>query len=185
MLKLEITRGLGAGQTVESSADPLRIGRAPDSDLPLTDDLVSSDHARIIRGGERYILQDLRSTNGTAIVRRGTRIVLDETNNREAVLETDDTIELGVGDRAVDLRVSLPPEAEDAQVLAVRPIADIEPTTTTIESDGRLRLLYDAQKRIGAMDELSEVLEAIADSTFDLVPRATHVTLILRDDSNT
>jgi transcriptional regulator with GAF, ATPase, and Fis domain len=184
MLKLEITRGLSVGQKVESAESQIRIGRAPDSDLPLQDDHVSSDHARIVRTTDRYLIQDLRSTNGTTVVRRGTRIPLDDANGREVVLETDDAVELGTGDLVVEIRVSLPPEAEDAQVLAVRPIADIEPTTTTIEMDGRLRLLYDAQKRIGATEGLSEVLEAIADSTFDLVPRATHVTLILRDDDD-
>jgi transcriptional regulator with GAF, ATPase, and Fis domain len=182
MLKLEITRGVAVGQTVESAADSIRIGRAPDSDLPLQDDHVSSDHARIVRAGERYLLQDLRSTNGTTVVRRGGRIQLDDSNGREVALELDDHVELGVGDRVVAMRVTLPPETEDAQVLAVRPIADIEPTTTAIETDGRLRILYDAQKRIGATEGLSEVLEAIADAAFELVPRATHVTLILRDD---
>jgi transcriptional regulator with GAF, ATPase, and Fis domain len=184
MLKLEITRGMSVGQTVESAADSVRIGRAPDSDLPLLDDHVSSDHARIVRAGERYLLQDLRSTNGTAVVRRGGRIVLDDSNARELVLELDDHVELGIGEHVVALRVTLPPEPEDAQVLAVRPVADIEPTTTTIESDGRLRILYDAQKRIGATEGLSEVLDAIADATLELVPRATHVTLILRDDED-
>ena len=182
MLTLEITRGLTVGQKVESTRDEIRIGRAPDSDLPLVDDHVSSDHARIVRSGERYLLHDLRSTNGTTLVRRGVRVVLDDANAREVVLEPDDIVELGSGDRIVELKITLPIEPEDAQVVAVRPIADIEPTTKTIESDGRLRLIYDAQKRIGATEGLSEVLEAIADSTFDLVPRATHVTLILRDD---
>ena len=135
-----------------------------------------------MRSGERYLLHDLRSTNGTTLVRRGVRVVLDDANAREVVLEPDDIVELGSGDRIVELKITLPIEPEDAQVVAVRPIADIEPTTKTIESDGRLRLIYDAQKRIGATEGLSEVLEAIADSTFDLVPRATHVTLILRDD---
>ena len=182
MLTLEITRGLTVGQKVESTRDEIRIGRAPDSDLPLVDDHVSSDHARIVRSGERYLLHDLRSTNGTTLVRRGVRVVLDDANAREVVLEPDDIVELGSGDRIVELKITLPIEPEDAQVVAMRPIADIEPTTKTIESDGRLRLIYDAQKRIGATEGLSEVLEAIADSTFDLVPRATHVTLILRDD---
>jgi Nif-specific regulatory protein len=184
MLKLEITRGKEAGKTVESPKDEIRIGRAPDSDLPLGDDHVSSDHARILRQGERFLLQDLRSTNGTTLLRRGARTPLDDSINREMFLEPDDVIELGAGDKVVDLKVYLPPEAEDAKVLAVRPIADLEPATKTMESDGRLRPLYDALKHIGGTEGLSEVLEAIADSTFDLVPRATHVTLILRDDDD-
>ena len=184
MLKIEITRGHATGKTLESAAAVIRIGRAPDSDLVLPDDHVSSDHARIVLDGERYVLSDLRSTNGTAVLRRGERVTLDDAGSREMRLETDDRIELGRGDLSVELKVTLPAEAEDAQVLAVRPIDDLSPATLAIESDGPLRSLYEAQKRIGATEGLSEVLEAIADATFDLVPRATHVTLILRDDDD-
>ena len=51
----------------------------------------------------------------------GHALVLDETNGREVRLETERPIELGVGRPRGGPRVSLPPEAEDAQVLAVRP----------------------------------------------------------------
>jgi Nif-specific regulatory protein len=182
MLKLEITRGVSVGCRFESSADAIRIGRAPESDLPLQDEHVSGDHARIVRTAAGYLLQDLRSTNGTAVVRGAERIVLDDARGREVPLEADDRIELGGGDHVVELVFTLPGETDDAHLLTVRPVAEIQPTTTTIEREGRLHVLYDAHKRIGATEGLSEVLEAIADSTLDLVPRATHVTLILRDD---
>src|ERR1700679_2917881 len=105
MLKIEITRGQATGKTLESAASVIRIGRAPDSDVPLTDDHVSSDHARIVLQGERYVLSDLRSTNGTSVIRRGERVVLDDSNGREMVLETEDRVELGSGDLVVELRV--------------------------------------------------------------------------------
>ncbi len=184
MLKLEITRGVSVGRTFESDAGEIRIGRAPESELSLSDEHVSGEHARIVRTADRYLLRDLRSTNGTALVRRGERIALDDACGREAPLETDDRIELGAGDHVVEIVVTLPVERDDAHLLTVRPVVDIQPTTTTIEQGGRLHVLYDAQKRIGATEGLSEVLEAIADSALDLVPRATHVTLVLRDDDD-
>ena len=62
MIRLEITRGQLQGKVIESTEDSVRIGRAGDSDLVLTDDHVSSDHARIVRKGDKYALVDLRST---------------------------------------------------------------------------------------------------------------------------
>jgi transcriptional regulator with GAF, ATPase, and Fis domain len=182
MIRLEVTRGQLAGKSVESTEEGLRIGRTEGSDLALTDDHVSGDHARIVWKGEGYTLVDLRSTNGTALVRGGARTLLDDSNAREAALANGDVIELGSGDKLVTLSVIVTPDKEDARVLAVRKIAEIAPATTTFEKDGRLRKIYEAQGKIGASDDLVEVLEAISDATFDLVPRATHVTLILRED---
>ncbi len=182
MIRLEVTRGQLAGASFESSQDGVRIGRASDSDLALPDEHISSDHARIVHRGDQYSLVDLRSTNGTAIVRRGERVALDEKNAREVTLETGDAVEFGSGDRVVALSVTIAPDPEDARLLAVRRIEEIEPATITFEKDGRLRMIYEAQKKIGGAGDLNLVLEAISDATFELVPRATHVTLILRED---
>jgi transcriptional regulator with GAF, ATPase, and Fis domain len=76
----------------------------------------------------------------------------------------------------------LTPDKEDARVLAVRKIDEIEPATTTFEKDGRLAMIYESQRKIGRAGDLVEVLEAISDATFELLPKATHVTLILRED---
>jgi Nif-specific regulatory protein len=68
-------------------------------------------------------------------------------------------------------------------VLAVRKIADLEPGAAQVERDAnRLRALYEAQKQIGSAGDLSDVLTAIAEAAFGLVPQTTHVTVILRDD---
>jgi pSer/pThr/pTyr-binding forkhead associated (FHA) protein len=45
----------------------LRIGRAPNSDLVLDDDYVSTQHARIQRIDDGWVIQDLNSTNGTYV----------------------------------------------------------------------------------------------------------------------
>jgi transcriptional regulator with GAF, ATPase, and Fis domain len=182
MIRLDVTQGQLTGKRVESTGDTFRIGRASDSDLALPDDHVSSDHARILLKGDRYVLFDLRSTNGTAVVRKGERITLDDTNGRELPLEVEDVIELGSGDQLVRLAVTVTEEPDDARVVAVRKIEEIEPATTTFEKDGRLRLLYEAQKRIGAASDLNEVVVAMCDATFEVVPKATHVTIVLRDD---
>ena len=45
----------------------LSIGRAEQSDIPLADPGVSRSHARVVREGDDFIVEDLRSTNGTEV----------------------------------------------------------------------------------------------------------------------
>ncbi len=186
MISLDVTHGLGSGSRHESSADVLRLGRAAGNDIVLPDEHVSGEHARIVFGGDRYFLQDLRSTNGTAVVRGDRRIALEECQERQLSLEGGDVIELGSGERVVRLSVTLADEGDPtARVLAVRKIDELGGVESTIERDGgRLRALYDAQKRIGTATELNEVLVAICDGAFALAPGATHVTIVLRDDDD-
>ena len=183
MIQLTVTRGQSRGATFEPTSDVVRIGRADGNDVVLADTHVSSEHAKIVFSGERYILVDQRSTNGTAIVRGGERLALDDANGREAPLEDGDVIELGSQDRVVQMAVSVREEADDARVFAMRKIEELVPQATIVENDdSRLRALYQAQKRVGAAQDLSEVLIAICESSFALVPLATHVTIVLRED---
>jgi Nif-specific regulatory protein len=184
MIRLEVTDGLAHGVRHESSADVLRVGRSADNELVLPDEHVSSQHARIVLGGDAYVLRDLRSTNGTSLVRADQRIVLDETNGREVVLVTGDVIELGAGERVVRLTVTIAEDGTgDARVLAMRKIDELGRAQSTVErDDSRLRSLYEVQKRIGGAADLHEVLVAICDAAFVVVPGATHVTIVLRED---
>jgi Nif-specific regulatory protein len=183
VIRLEVTRGQLTGTAIEPTSDVIRIGRAEGNDLVLTDTHVSSEHAKIVFAGDKYVLVDQRSTNGTAILRGDQRIVLDDSNGREAALEDEDIIELGSQDRVVQMRVGLREEADTAQVFALKKIEELVPRATILEKDdGRLRVLYEVLKRIGAAQDLNEVLVAICESSFKLVPLATHVTIVLRDD---
>jgi hypothetical protein len=58
------------GQPIRSwplAAAELTIGRAEQSDIPLADPGVSRNHARVVREGDDFIVEDLRSTNGTEV----------------------------------------------------------------------------------------------------------------------
>ncbi|MDB4937123.1 MAG: Response regulator of zinc sigma-54-dependent two-component system, partial [Labilithrix sp.] len=171
MIRLEVTRGESLGTTLEPTTDVVRIGRAEGNDLVVPDTHVSSEHAKIVFAGERYVLVDHRSTNGTAILRRGERIAVDDSVNREAPLEDGDVIELGSADRIVHLSVTLKDDRDDARVFALKKIEDLVPQALIVEKDdNRLRTLYDAQKKIGSAPDLAEVLVAICESSFTLVP---------------
>jgi LCP family protein required for cell wall assembly len=57
----------GAGARVELPSSPLRIGRALDNQVVLTDSYASAAHAELVQQKGRRCLQDLGSTNGTRL----------------------------------------------------------------------------------------------------------------------
>jgi pSer/pThr/pTyr-binding forkhead associated (FHA) protein len=68
--KLVVTGGTLQGTTVPLAGVPITIGRADDSTLVLTDDYVSTRHARLVPQGDSWVLEDLGSTNGTYLGRQ-------------------------------------------------------------------------------------------------------------------
>ncbi len=183
MIRLEVTHGATRGTKHESSGDVVRVGRAADNDLVLPDAVVSGEHLRVVTSGDKVLLRDLRSTNGTAVVRGQERIALDDARSREIELASGDVVELGAGDEVVRLSVTLAEESDATHVLAMRKIDELGPAESVAMRDGgRLRALYDVQKSVGAASDLNEVLVAVCDGAFALVPGATHVTVVLRED---
>jgi hypothetical protein len=67
--QLVVTEGELRGTRIPLSGQPIRIGRAPDSTLVITDDYASGRHAQLVPRGGQWILEDLRSTNGTYLGR--------------------------------------------------------------------------------------------------------------------
>ena len=68
--RLVVTDGALQGTTVPLGGGPITIGRADDSTLVLTDDYVSTRHARLVPRGDQWVLEDLGSTNGTYLGRQ-------------------------------------------------------------------------------------------------------------------
>ncbi|MCC6897985.1 MAG: sigma 54-interacting transcriptional regulator [Polyangiaceae bacterium] len=183
-VRLEVLNGGSKGRVLEPEGDVVRIGRAASNELELTEAHVSAEHARLVVGAERVTLEDLRSTNGTAIVRGSQRILLGDSTSMRTVLETGDVVELGgSADESTQVRVQLGAEREPAHVVTIRPIAELPGVTGSAERNtGVLASLFRVEKAIGGAPDLDAVLIAVADAALELVPTATHATLVLRDD---
>ncbi len=63
--RIVITSGPKAGLELPLGGDPVTIGRSSESGLVIRDDYTSSHHARLLRWGDQWMIQDLDSTNGT------------------------------------------------------------------------------------------------------------------------
>ena len=58
-----------AGESFSVEGEHMTIGRRPDCDVFLDDVTVSRDHARLVRRGEHWYLDDCGSLNGTYVNR--------------------------------------------------------------------------------------------------------------------
>ena len=185
MIRIQINSGAQSGTMAEFDQDVVRIGRAPDNDLVLSEPHVSGHHLRLVRGPNRTIVEDLRSTRGTTVLSGAQRRRLDDGSGLTAELQTPGALELGSGDEVTRLEVEVVDEADEARVVSMRKLEDIVPAGAGLERDPDMLLrLYDAQKRIGVAADLDEVLGVICNAALDLIPKATHVSITLRDDDD-
>ena len=186
MVRLEVISGEEAGLALERDVDVLRIGRGPDSHLPLSAHHVSASHASLVFCADGYMVRDHHSTNGTSLM-RGTEVFgLGSQPGREMLLRSGDVILLGEPEHAVQVRVLLTDDGDATEFVQTREVADVGPVEERAALDREvLRSLYQAQKRISGALDLESVIDAVAESVFQFLSRATHMTIALaqEDDS--
>ena len=187
MIVLEILRG-SATDRVYRVTGTATIGRSPASTVPITDYHLSGDHAQITQIGEHYVFRDLRSTNGSAIERDGRRIPVDAAARWEVALVDGDVLLLGNPNDPVRVAVRIGDEDTDDlgdKLIASRSIMDLPAVTDQLDRDpGEALRVYKALHPMGARLEPAEAIEAVVTATFQLLPRATNVAILLRSESD-
>ncbi|HTM21829.1 MAG TPA: sigma 54-interacting transcriptional regulator, partial [Kofleriaceae bacterium] len=133
----------------------------------------------------------LRSTNGSVVERAGKRMAVDANAGWEITLHDGDLLRLGDPRDPVVIRVGLPAPApaETAELaerlIASRSIIDLPAVTDRVEHDPASALrIYKALQPLSSRLELGVLLEAVADAVFELMPRATHVSVLVRSDTD-
>ncbi len=86
MLKILIKLKNRELKTIETDKALLTIGRNENNDIYINNLGISKKHAKIVRQGDTYILEDLGSTNGT---------FLNDKRVKKASLASHDTITIG------------------------------------------------------------------------------------------
>ncbi len=214
MILLEVTRRACQRVTPRyRPLGEIRLGRAPGNDVVLPDEHVSGEHARIVvvDATNANATNDANATNATSATScaisarpteppcsgarsgsRSTRATGARPLSKRATSSSwgAATPSFMSRSRSATRRENCEPRAptptpSSAHVLATRKIDELGRVESTVErDDGRLRVLYEAQKRIGNAEDLKSVIVAICDGAFALVPGATHVTVVLRDDGD-
>jgi len=201
VIVLEILNGTATQRThrITSSGGATTIGRSPASTVVVSDFHLSGDHAQITRAGDHFVFRDLRSTNGSAVERDGKRMPVDAAARWEVALADGDVLLLGNHHDPVRIAVRIgddaeaPDEVDDAgdagdlgdRLIASRSIMNLPAVADQIERDpGEALRVYKALQPLGTRLELGAVIEACITATFELLPRATHVAILLRSDTD-
>ncbi|HEY0463024.1 MAG TPA: sigma 54-interacting transcriptional regulator [Polyangiaceae bacterium] len=183
-LRLEVASGASAGRVFDAELDIVRIGRASSNDLILSDALISSEHARIVSSVDGFVLEDLGSTNGTWLLRAGEQHALGEGRRASALAPGDRLLLGGPEAEGVELRVDFAPDTDTLEIALMRPLSELGKGAPFSAGDDRLQLLVQALREVVSHEGVSDVVSGIADAALLLVPRATHATVVLRQDAD-
>ncbi|HUS67906.1 MAG TPA: sigma 54-interacting transcriptional regulator [Kofleriaceae bacterium] len=191
MIVLEILEGNSRGAVFKFEDTSISLGRADTNSLVLRDYHLSGQHGQIFLEGDRFIYRDLRSTNGSAVRRGDETLTVDAAVNWEVTLHPGDQLQLGDPKDPVVVRLGLPESVAEPtedltdRLIASRSIVDLPKVAEAVEDDPAIAVrIYKALSPLSTRLELGETLEAVAEAAFQLLPRATHVSILMRSDSD-
>ncbi|HET6610724.1 MAG TPA: sigma 54-interacting transcriptional regulator [Kofleriaceae bacterium] len=189
MIVLEILSGTARGRRFELADAVISIGRAETNAVILPDYHLSGEHGQIFCEGDQLIYRDLRSTNGSAVERGPDKLVVDASVHWEVVLHDGDRLCLGDPKAPVTVAVAVTEAAADRsadaedRLIASRSIIDLPAVTHRMEGDPAIALkIYKALSPLTSRLDMAATLDAVCDATFELLPRATHVSILLRSE---
>ena len=177
-LTLQVEPAQGKPFSHHVDQDEILIGRATSCDLVLADRYLSRQHARIVRCGDGWAIEDLGSRNGTLL------------NGRPVDAQTElaprDVVQLSASLLTVTAMTGRSAAKPDSKAQTdgipgatiLRPVSDLiaasgieaEETATPDElrrQASRLRLLNEVHDALSRPIELDALLELILDSAFD------------------
>jgi Nif-specific regulatory protein len=188
VITLEVVQGSAAGRSFQFEQPSVTIGRGDTAQLVLADIHLSGEHGQLFREEDQVIYRDLRSTNGSFVQRGERRIPVDASCGYEITVHDGDQLVIGDQRNPVVIVLRLPHlqvAAPDDRVLESRPIAELPVVEAKLGRDPEFApALYQATKRLSRRVELDATLAAISEVVLELLPKATHVAVWLRSDTD-
>ena len=173
---LQILSGPHAGRLFKIDRDLMIIGRNPDCDLVLEPKSVSRRHAAIVRRERDHVIKDLGSTRGTYV--NGLRLT------QPVVLKSGCVIQVGELQLSFKTQVVQIHEGDDDQSTVFATI-DMATSSNRIETvvkpEEKLRALQKIMQTFGTTLVLSEILENVISTLFDIFPHAERAFVLLED----
>jgi transcriptional regulator with GAF, ATPase, and Fis domain len=152
--KLVVLSGPERGAEHVVSSDVIRIGKASENDLVVTDDTVSRVHFEIVRDAKGYLLRDLKSTNGT---------FLDGAEIKEAYIRAGSVIAAGA------VQIKFTPFEERIEILP----SDREVLGAMVGRSIAMREIFGLVERIAPTDA-TVLIEGETGTGKDMIARALH-----------
>lgn len=181
MIKIYIMNGPDKGRYLEFTENEILVGRSPQNDLPLKDSTVSRNHVRILRKGQKYFIEDLKSKNGTRI--KGAKI------GWGSLLEVDEGLPITLGRTLISLG-----EPFSGDILRVLDSIDLfkevdEAATTTIvdrpmTAKNNFDLIFKVSNVLMESLNIHDSLRRILHHILDLLKRIDRGVIILVNEES-
>lgn len=168
MAKLIVENGAEAGAAFELNAPEMVIGRQTGVEIKLNGTNVSRRHARVLREGARFFLEDLNSSNGTFL--NGSKLA------DRASLKPRDEVRIGPYVLRFVPAVNEGPEV----TIRARTVADTaNPDLYKENAAHKLRIILKLSNDLSRTLELEKLLPEILNHLFGLFPNAERGLMIL------
>ena len=179
MTKLYIIEGPNTGDSYDLKPGETYIGRASGNDVEIKDRAISSRHLKLVRRGEQFFIEDLKSTNGTyvngVLVHPGRELEIKEgypiaIGNSLICLDREFT----VGGTMVHNTIKFRNRTFEKRVPLLykdRPLTN--PKT--------LQLLYKVSHALMESFDLNQILQKLMDYLFDCLGRIHRGAILLLD----
>lgn len=193
---VKVLSGTSTGTIHEIHVDQAVLGRNTFCDIVIPEHSISRQHARIVREGERYFIEDMGSLNGTFV--NGTRVVgrtelnhEDRIHLYEVLLSFDDgrpvepvagqTAHGGTLPRIDPLPPSVMSDEQKRQTTIVNTLdATVEPRVD-VGSEEKLRAVLGITRNLGMSLALDAFLPNVLDSVFEIFPQAERGYVLLAE----
>ena len=192
MPSLLTENGPNAGERYELTEAEVIVGRHPECDIVVDVGAVSRQHAKFVKNGAHYMIEDLGSRNGTYV--NG-----DIVRGRQSLREGDKVqvcdISFVYGQPAAGTNTLLRDDEPSSILMEDRPgdnsrvmsRLDIVGSGTgsisiATSSDAKLKALMEISRNLSRSLAIEEVLPLLLDSLFQLFVQADRGFIILRDE---
>ena len=173
---LQITHGPMVGRLYQLDRDVTIVGRNPDCDVVLQPKSVSRKHAAITTKGSGFEVKDLNSTRGTLV--NGQRIT------EALALRDGDLLQIGEVHLTFNRHVVEIQDGDDEQSTVYAVIDVLNQSDRhfpLIKPEAKFRALRLIGQELGGTLVLSEILDRIFNSLFEIFPRAERGFVLLKD----
>ena len=176
---LLMLHGESPGKVYDLNGETVVIGRHPASDIVLPRKFVSRRHARIVRAGGGFVLEDLESHCGTQIEGRAV--------DRPTPLHDGNTIRIGNYTLVFNAPSFTVKEDSDtgSTILGVLDLSGSgvgDDRGLAVKPEEKLKYVLEISRSLGETLHLDEVLEKTLEVLFQIFPQADRGFVLLKED---
>jgi len=180
MPKLTVTKGPMQGLSFELMDGTVFVGRSSKNDIQIKDSTISRKQFKIFTIGNKFFVEDLKSTNGT--------LINDEmiTPGEGYEMSEGDTIFIGnTVLRLVEVPVEKVSEVTDSMIQESEPglnKKDQLPEERRSQSPRNLELISKVSELLRETQSINEIFEKLLEYLMDALPRVDRGAILLYDD---